>query len=899
MKKRLLAIVCTLFLLLPLLSVTPAYAASVIEVGYSSPAICINVGETVDLTSVSVQFEYGAPLISASKISWKEGDTTLTSYTPAAKGVYPLSATSGEKTKEIFIVAKNTDESEYVLYENDFSAEPDMAQFRVIQQPAGTTFGYDAAEGAIYLDASNDGASHMRVMLPEFLDNFGDAIYTSEMKITKPTSSSRYASMIFRLQNVDGAKFPYHQVVTRYTSTASNGVEISHRTEADKWDVTQKSPCLGVNGGDYFTMSANFCGTVSTNTVNGTKYLTENNTHYNDGAMGFQVRGAYLTVSSVKITVNPESRPVVITTLNDTRDVKSNIALSPVLVTEVKTASELTSLDTTLPAIAIFDAELSSDALGVTIDGKYTPISELALSSRIIPALRVDSQSEAEAVGSYAASLPLSDMYVISSDSKFISAARAKCSSLYAMVEISSFDGNSEALRANTVACGGRGVIFAESVTASKQLTSYLQDRYLTVWQKTNGSALSVVTAVNNGVLGIVTPDVAKAEACYTEYYTQNTLARTPEIIGHRGIPSTAQENSLAGALAAIKAGATMVECDVYLMKDGNIVVMHDSSLERTTNGTGSITQQTAATIKNYQIDLNTAVPTEPIPLLQDLLTAFAHSGETLVIELKSSDAKLAEPLVKLIKDCKMGKQVVIISFSQDMIAAIRKADPSISVNYLADKITADENNSLEVAKTILKAVIPQNTAYSPSYAAGKLGTNLFTDLAARGVTVWNWTVNTRTEFNKFFVSGIRGITTNYANWASDYIEDFSVSIAPDGTVTPVATTYAGDSADITAAELITIGGSGEYKEGKVTLSEDAEGFFFRLTGKLSNNTEYSVVTPVVLKSDLTLIPGGDAEETTPLTPDDDKGGCGSSIALSSLVLLSLGAAVILKKKKH
>ncbi len=911
MKRILSSILCVLILCPLLLSALPVQAADVIEVGYSSPAICTDAGKTIDLTSVGVQFTYGGEVIPASAIVWKDGEQTVTSYTPAARGVYPLTATANGVTKTVFVVAKNADETEYVLYENDYSTAPDLSQFRVIQKPTGTTFGYDEAEGAIYLDASNDGANHMRVLLPSYLDSFGDAIYSARVKITKQTSTSRFGAMIFRLQDPTGKTIPYMQTAFRYNISASNGLEIAERTSADKWSVTQKGSVSGVSGGSYFDVTANFCGSVITSSVNGKTYLTEKNTPYTDGAMGLQVRGARLTVDKIKITVNPESKVTLPPkTIADTRDPESNVILEPILVTEVKTSAELKALETTLPAVAILDATMEGNEIGVTLDGKFTKLADLGVCERVIPAYRVDSANEAQALGQYAKSLDLCDMYVIASDRGLIVDARSKCNMLCGMLDATNFTYNDdEDLRSQLIKCGARGAILS---AATRDFVSYLQDRYLTVWQAVTAEDISAVTAINNGVLGLITPDVKATEACFTKYYGKNTLIRTPEIIGHRGVPSKAQENSLAGAEMAFKLGATMVECDIYLMRDGNIVIMHDGTLDRTTNGEGKTVDQTAETIKNYVIDSFSGA-TQPIPLLDDFFEKFKGTGEVIVIELKSSDTKMAAPLVNLIKKYGMERQVVIIAFNKDMIAAVRKADPTLSVNFLTSAITANESRSLEVAGEILENVIPLGTAYSPNQSSGTLGINLYTDLAVRGVTLWNWTVNDQDKFNSYFISGIRGITTNYSQWAGNYVEDFTMSLSTDGVIELNAITYAGNSSSTNAAELVVIGGEGTYENGQVTLSDGAEGFFFRLKKTLSNGTSYYVVTPVMRREDYHLaspLPET-TEEITTEAPDvtepvtdpvtepapEEKKGCGGMISLSLIALIP-AAALIIKKKE-
>ena len=65
------------------------------------------------------------------------------------------------------------------------------------------------------------------------------------------------------------------------------------------------------------------------------------------------------------------------------------------------------------------------------------------------------------------------------------------------------------------------------------------------------------------------------------------TLVRTPYMLAHRGIPGLARENTLEGAILAYEKGADHIENDIYMTKDRHIVILHDRTLDRTTNGTG------------------------------------------------------------------------------------------------------------------------------------------------------------------------------------------------------------------------------------------------------------------------------------------------------------------------
>ena len=123
--KRALSVVLTLAMLLSLVTVfvvTPVSAATVIK--NTAPAIRANVNETITLSNYSVVFD--GDTTATSGITWKNGSSTITTFKPTAKGVTKLTATAGSKTKDIYVVAKNASDSEYVLY------EANLADFRLM-----------------------------------------------------------------------------------------------------------------------------------------------------------------------------------------------------------------------------------------------------------------------------------------------------------------------------------------------------------------------------------------------------------------------------------------------------------------------------------------------------------------------------------------------------------------------------------------------------------------------------------------------------------------------------------------------------------------------------------------------------------------------------------------------
>ena len=118
--KRTISIVLTLAMLISLFTVffvTEVSAATVIK--NNSPAIPAIVGQKITLSNYSVTFD--GDTTATSGVTWKQNGTTITSFTPSAKGVTTLVASSGSKTKNIYVVAKNSSDTEYVLYEADMS----------------------------------------------------------------------------------------------------------------------------------------------------------------------------------------------------------------------------------------------------------------------------------------------------------------------------------------------------------------------------------------------------------------------------------------------------------------------------------------------------------------------------------------------------------------------------------------------------------------------------------------------------------------------------------------------------------------------------------------------------------------------------------------------------------
>jgi glycerophosphoryl diester phosphodiesterase len=161
-----------------------------------------------------------------------------------------------------------------------------------------------------------------------------------------------------------------------------------------------------------------------------------------------------------------------------------------------------------------------------------------------------------------------------------------------------------------------------------------------------------------------------------------------PLNFAHRGASYEAPGNTLAAFLLAAELGADGIELDVQLSRDGEIVVMHDSTLEATTNGHGPVSSQTLAELKRLDAGswFDPAFARQQIPTLQEVVEAVGHHL-LLNIELKTAqrlgDDGLAAAVVRLLEENHLLDRVVISSFNPFAVRRVRERNPWIAVGLL------------------------------------------------------------------------------------------------------------------------------------------------------------------------------------------------------------------------
>lgn len=149
----------------------------------------------------------------------------------------------------------------------------------------------------------------------------------------------------------------------------------------------------------------------------------------------------------------------------------------------------------------------------------------------------------------------------------------------------------------------------------------------------------------------------------------EECTSSVPLVIAHRGGASLAPENTLLCVGRAIALGADVVEVDVRLTLDGEVVLMHNARVDRTTNGHGRVASLTLAEIRALSIvDAHGVVTTERVPTLEELLYFVAGRCGVLV-EVKDDDGRGIESVVlRVVEVCNAGGWVSVQSFSDKVL---------------------------------------------------------------------------------------------------------------------------------------------------------------------------------------------------------------------------------------
>jgi glycerophosphoryl diester phosphodiesterase len=230
-------------------------------------------------------------------------------------------------------------------------------------------------------------------------------------------------------------------------------------------------------------------------------------------------------------------------------------------------------------------------------------------------------------------------------------------------------------------------------------------------------------------------------------------MAEVPQIIAHRGGSKEQDENTLLGFKNSYEKGVRGFETDVRLTLDHRVAVLHDDTLDRTTDGKGRVETKNAAEL----VPLRTKKTGQPLPFLDDLLDFVRSKPDAFIqVEIKCgkySDADIAtlcDASTKLVAERGVEKQVVFISFEPRAIKKIKELNPRQATCLVSDTSTAD----------VIKAARALHAEYL-SVQLGNLSRNFVRDAHKAGLKVTTWTISTPQDAQLAILLGTDYVTTD------------------------------------------------------------------------------------------------------------------------------------------
>jgi glycerophosphoryl diester phosphodiesterase len=220
-------------------------------------------------------------------------------------------------------------------------------------------------------------------------------------------------------------------------------------------------------------------------------------------------------------------------------------------------------------------------------------------------------------------------------------------------------------------------------------------------------------------------------------------------IMGHRGAAALEPENTLLSISRAVEIGVDAVEIDVRLSKDKVPVVIHDFTVDRTTNGTGPVSGHELKEIKKLD-----AGKGETIPTLQEVMDLI-ESRVTLVIELKDADTE--RPVMELLEKNQLEENIYVISFWHELVRAAKERNDRIRTGVLLVGCPVD---SCVATHAFADALVMRYNFVNRQ----------FVELAHKeGLRVFVWNIDDADLLPPYVEMGVDGIGSNDPRVLVDY----------------------------------------------------------------------------------------------------------------------------------
>lgn len=451
----------------------------------------------------------------------------------------------------------------------------------------------------------------------------------------------------------------------------------------------------------------------------------------------------------------------------------SGLNIEPSVIVEPTEMSEITQITATSRPTSVIvapDAEMNITLGDQTMS--FTELFDTYLKGKCIAAVRLDAGTVETFVDYITNEYTISDIIVVSDSLEVLekihkNEATAIANSVYDLTDLQipsdrydlwQYIGSANEVYCNTLMFDGADenlAIAADYISAMSKVC----------WAKTSGKT-QAAGAIAAGCYGVVS-DKAEYVKQALQLFSEKGFARAQQLAAHRGITDYCNENSLTAIAAAASEGATHIEVDIQICKDGKILLCHDELANNVTDSSGRyFAGQNSSAMRALTLNDYSDLYDETFPTLEEVIDVVSQTDIIMIIELKLGDADAN--IVNKLKAIKKFNEIMqahpemnghwfTITFFKPFADEMQRVNPQISVGYLGgatSKLESSEGVSGWNGEHKAMSDISGKIAFMHKYSTlldeeyGGATDSTCANYLARGYVQNTWTFNDTSHFN-------------------------------------------------------------------------------------------------------------------------------------------------------
>ncbi|MGQ9731731.1 MAG: glycerophosphodiester phosphodiesterase [Candidatus Zipacnadales bacterium] len=227
-----------------------------------------------------------------------------------------------------------------------------------------------------------------------------------------------------------------------------------------------------------------------------------------------------------------------------------------------------------------------------------------------------------------------------------------------------------------------------------------------------------------------------------------------PLVCAHRGVSAHFPENTLRAIAEVANIGVPLTEIDVRRTVDGHVVLHHDETVDRTTNGSGAVSALTLDEIRALDAGAwkSERFAGERVPTFAEVLALCRERGLSLVTEIKQLG--IVSDVVRLINEHRMVERSLVISFNFATVCEVRRANGRIATGWLTSSIDPDAVDDL-LGQLLTEGIPVVSSLYT------QVTPKIVERCRRRGITLFVWTIDEEDVARHYAEMGVDVITSN------------------------------------------------------------------------------------------------------------------------------------------